>query len=86
MAEQEQHRLGKEHGEGNKEADRHYREGVKKTLEEKDVEKLAREAAEELDNDGDDLRAAEAEGKSHIAEEDEEVYSSRLDERGPGRR
>jgi hypothetical protein len=53
-----------EGGEGNVEADRRYREGVKKTLENDDVEALAEEAAEALDGpEGDELRKAEERGR-----------------------
>lgn len=76
-----------EHGEGNREADRHYREGVQRTLHDKDVEGLAREAKEALASDeGEELHEAEEEGKRHIAEEDPEIYADRMDERGAGKR
>lgn len=76
-----------EHGEGNYEAAHHYAEGVKRTLEEKDVEGLAEEAKEALEGDeGEELRAAEEEGKRHVADEDPEVYGKRAEERGAGKR
>lgn len=51
-------------GEGNVEADRRYREGVKKTLASGEVEELAEEAARALDGEeGEDLRAAEERGR-----------------------
>lgn len=70
----------KEHGEGNYEASRHYREGVAKTLREKDIEQLAEEAKEALDSEGEELRAAEEEGRRHIAEEDPKLYGGRAKE------
>jgi hypothetical protein len=36
------------HGEGNHDADREYREGVKRTIEEQDVERKAEEAKRDL--------------------------------------
>ena len=51
-------------GEGNVEADRRYREGVKKTLASGEVEELAEEAARALDGDeAESLRAAEERGR-----------------------
>ena len=65
----------KEHGEGNYEAAHHYQEGVQRTLEDKDIERLADEAKEALEGDeGEELKAAEEEGKRHIAEEDPGLY------------
>lgn len=72
----------KEHGEGNYEASRHYREGVERSLREKDIERLAEEAKEALETEGDELRAAEEEGRRHIAEEDPNLYPDRKQERG----
>lgn len=51
-------------GEGNKTAAKRYNQGVKETLETKDVDKLAHEAAEALDGaEGDALREAERRAK-----------------------
>lgn len=76
-----------EHGEGNYEAAHHYADGVKRTLHDKDVEQLAEDAREALEGEeGEELRAAEEEGKRHIADEDPEVYSDRQEERGAGNR
>jgi hypothetical protein len=51
-------------GEGNVEADRRYREGVKKTVASGDVEQLAEEASRALDGEeGEELRAAEEKGR-----------------------
>lgn len=51
-------------GEGSKSADRHYREGVQKTVEGGKVDQLAQEAKEALDGpEGDELRRAEEEAK-----------------------
>lgn len=51
-------------GEGNVEADRRYREGVKKTLASGEVEELADEAARALDGpEGEELREAEQRGR-----------------------
>jgi hypothetical protein len=58
-------------GEGNKSADRRYREGVAKTIKSGQVEKKARDAERSFDSfEGDDLRRAEAEGKKHSHGED----------------
>lgn len=51
-------------GEGNVEADRRYREGVKKTLASGEVEELAEEAARALDGqEGEELRSAAERGR-----------------------
>ncbi len=51
-------------GEGNVEADRRYREGVKTTIASGEVERLADEASAALDgSEGEELRAAEEKGK-----------------------
>jgi hypothetical protein len=64
-------------GEGNREADSHYREAATRHAAEADVTKEAREAADELDKDPDKLAAAEREGKRHAAEEDPELRHPR---------
>jgi len=51
---------GEELGEGNRTAAKRYNAGVKETLETKDVEELAEEAANDLDGpEGEELRKAE---------------------------
>ncbi len=59
----------KNEGEGNKSADRHYRQGVREHIEHDDPEKEAREAARDLDEDPEKYAEAERIGKSRIAEE-----------------
>lgn len=52
-------------GEGNVDADRRYREGVKKTIASGDVEQLAEDASRALDGEeGEELRAAEEKGRN----------------------
>lgn len=52
-------------GEGNRTADRRYREGVKRHVESGDSERAADEAQRAVDSDeGDELRRAEDEAKS----------------------
>ena len=52
-------------GEGNRTADRRYREGVRKHVESGAPEAAAEEAERALESDeGDELRKAEAEGKA----------------------
>lgn len=54
----------KNEGEGSREADLHYREGVKKTVESGRVEELGEAAKEALEGEeGDELRRAEKEAK-----------------------
>lgn len=61
--------VGENEGEGSKSADRHYREGVQKTVESGRVEELGEEAAEALDGEeGDELREAEEAGKRRAEE------------------
>jgi hypothetical protein len=62
-----------EKGEGNHSADRRYREETRRFIDSGRVEEAAEEAKRALDQDGEALEAAEAEGKSHIAEEDPQV-------------
>jgi len=62
-----------EKGEGNHEADRRYREATKRFISRSDVEEAAREAQRALEEDEEELKAAEKVGRSHIAEEDPEV-------------
>jgi hypothetical protein len=61
-------------GEGDKTSDRRYREHVKKFVEENDPEALAQKAEREIEADPDGYRAAEKEGKKHMAGEDPELY------------
>ena len=62
---------GANEGEGNKSADRRYREGVGRTVKSGQIEKKAEEAERALDGaEADDLRRAEAEGKKHSHGED----------------
>lgn len=58
-------------GEGNKSADRRYREGVQKTVESGKVDQRAKEAEQAYEGrEGDALRRAEEEGKKHSHGED----------------
>jgi hypothetical protein len=61
-------------GEGSKTADRNYREHVREFEEEHDVEALGRAARRDIERDPQGYRAAEQEGRRHIAEEDPELY------------
>ncbi len=65
-------------GEGNKSADRRYREGVQRTVKSRQVEKKAQEAERALDSIyGDELREAEKEGRKHSHGEDPAVKKKR---------
>jgi hypothetical protein len=64
-------------GEGNHAADKRYRDETKRFIDSGRVEEAAREAQEALAEDPDALEAAEAEGRSHIAEEDPQVSRRR---------
>jgi hypothetical protein len=58
-------------GEGNKTADRHYRDGVTRTIQSGQVDKKAKEAERAYDGaEGDELRRAEQAGKKHSHGED----------------
>lgn len=72
MAEQPKSGYGKG-GEGNRTADRAYREGLRRLAEEHDPEALARQAQHEVEADEEDDREAEAAGWAHIAEDDPEA-------------
>jgi hypothetical protein len=62
---------GANEGEGNKTADRHYREGVKRTVQSGQVGKKAKEAEKAYDgSEGAELRRAEEQGKKHSHGED----------------
>jgi hypothetical protein len=62
-----------EKGEGNHSADRRYRDETRRFIDSGRVDEAAQEAKRALDEDRDALEAAEAEGKSHIAEEDPQI-------------
>ncbi len=65
MAEEKEH-PGNE-GEGSRTADREYREGVQEHLRRGHVEEEAERAARDLDEDPDELRRAEEEGRKRSA-------------------
>lgn len=61
-------------GEGNRTADRQYREGVRDHVENHDVQGDAQRARDALEGaEGDALRRAEEEGKSHSKGEDPQL-------------
>jgi hypothetical protein len=60
-------------GEGNHEADRRYREDTERFIASGKVEEAAREAQRAVAEEGEELEAAEQEGRSRVAEEDPEV-------------
>lgn len=60
-------------GEGNHEADRRYREDTKRFIASGRVDDAAREAQRAVEEDAEDLEAAEQEGRSRVAEEDPEL-------------
>jgi hypothetical protein len=60
-------------GEGNHEADRRYREDTERFIASGKVDEAAQEAKRALVEEGEELEAAEAEGRSRVAEEDPEV-------------
>lgn len=62
-----------EKGEGNHEADRRYRDETKRFIDSGRVEEAAQEAKRALEDDGEALAAAEAEGRARAKEEDPEV-------------
>ena len=62
-----------EKGEGNHAADQRYREETKRFIASGRVEQAAEDAKQALEEDGEELAAAEKEGRSHVAEEDPEV-------------
>jgi hypothetical protein len=57
-------------GEGNKEADRHYREKTRDFVESGRVDEAARRSAPTSADEAEELRRAEEEGRSHAKEED----------------
>jgi hypothetical protein len=62
-----------EKGEGNHEADRRYRDATKRFVESGQVDEAAMEAERALLEEQEELEAAEAAGRSRMAEEDPEV-------------
>lgn len=65
---QQQQGQQKNEGEGSRSADRHYREGVQKTVESGKVGELAKKAKEAVDGqEGDALRKAEKDAKERGA-------------------
>lgn len=64
------------HGEGNHAADQRYRDETKRFIASGRVEEAAREAEAALESEGEELAAAEAEGRARAAEEDPEVNQS----------
>lgn len=62
-----------ERGEGNHEADRRYREHLKRFLAEGRNDAVSRAAQRALDEEAEDLDEAEEKGRSRIAEEDPEI-------------
>lgn len=71
MANDNQGNNGK--GEGDHEADRRYREDTERFIASGRVDEAAREARRAMEEDPEELEAAEKEGRSRIAEEDPEV-------------
>lgn len=61
---------GHNEGEGSRSADRQYREGVQRFLQENDPERLARQAERDVARDPESYRRAEEEGRSRSAGED----------------
>lgn len=62
---------GANEGEGNRTADRQYREGVKDHVQHHDVQGDAQRAGDAVDGpEGEELRRAEEEGKRHSKGED----------------
>jgi hypothetical protein len=57
-------------GEGNKEADRHYREKTRDFVESGRVDDAARRSVPTSAEEAEELRRAEEEGRSHAREED----------------
>lgn len=58
---------GGNEGEGNRTADKTYRQGVEKFERENDPERLARQAEEELDESSPETRRADEAGKGRLA-------------------
>lgn len=65
-------------GEGNRTADADYRERTKRFIDSGKVDEKAKEARRALEGEeGDELREADEEGRSHAAEEDPQVVLDR---------
>ena len=65
-------------GEGNRTADRQYRQGVQDHVQHHDVQGDAQRARDAVDGpEGDALRQAEEEGKSHAKGEDPQLNKKR---------
>lgn len=62
--------LGQNQGEGNVEAARHYNQDTREFVQSGQVERAAREATPQSQQESEDLRRAEEEGRSHAKEED----------------
>jgi hypothetical protein len=60
-------------GEGNHAADKRYRDETKRFVASGRVDEAARQAQQALEDDAEELEAAEEEGRAHVAEEDPEV-------------
>ena len=60
-------------GEGDYEADRRYREETERFIASGKVDEAAQEAKRAVEEEGEELEAAEKEGRSRVAEEDPEV-------------
>jgi hypothetical protein len=61
-------------GEGNKSADKQYRQGVREFEEQHDTESLGRSAKRDIEREPGGYQAAENEGRRRMAEEDPELY------------
>jgi hypothetical protein len=64
-------------GEGNHEADRHYRESTEQFVKSGKVGEAADEARRAWEQNPGELEEAEKVGRSHVAEEDPEVRNER---------
>ena len=71
-------------GEGSRSADRQYREGVKRFLNEQDPAQLGEEAERDVGEHPEEYRAAEEAGRSRSAGEDPQVNQSAPKGRGRG--
>ena len=66
----------KNQGEGNKEADRRYREKARDFVEHNDVEQKARDAARDIEDPNQPLSKEEKAGRDRAAEFDPRVHES----------
>jgi hypothetical protein len=73
-------------GEGNKEADRHYREKTRDFVESGRVDDAARRSAPTSAEEAEELRRAEEEGRSRAREEDPALRGGESKEDGSERR